>query len=296
MSNRFKIKNIRKKNGPEVSVRTHEFASPDEQRQFLRDLAISSEFEMRYRGLLEYYGKDFITYKKEKPSDKKRNEFLRIISKYMTHYLEDDCPSSWKQCQSSFWEVLIFSFYPDHIKLSPNEQEVEDFLYQLKRFVRWLDKRNGTSWHSVVEQYSSEAFPELKICERIINWIFLNDFPRIHHNDWNLEQDLYRLKQKFNQYTNQVDSTFKVTSIIGDRVVLTELKTNCTYYIKGLPYEFILPGIKMNGVICNKSGDQTWNWYYTDGIYPSKGEQLEYPVSIKHEGLASHDGVNFFKK
>ncbi|WP_077620070.1 hypothetical protein [Bacillus sinesaloumensis] len=144
---------------------------------------------MRYRGLLEYYGKDFIAYKKEKPSDKKRNEFLRIISKFMTHYIEDDCPPSWKQCPASFWELFIFSFYPDHIKLSPTEQEVEIFLYQLKEFVRWLDKRSGTSWSPIIEQYSLEAFPELKICERSINWIFLRGFPRIHHNDWNLEQD-----------------------------------------------------------------------------------------------------------
>ncbi|MEK5445075.1 hypothetical protein [Fredinandcohnia sp. FSL W7-1320] len=296
MSNRFKSKYFRNKNGPQVSVRTYEFANPAERQQLLRDLAFSSEFEMRYRGLFEYYGKDFISYKKEKPSDKKRNEFLRVISNFMTNYLDDDCPPSWKQCSSSFWEVLIYSFYPDHIKLSPNEQDVEDFLYQLKKFVRWLDKRNGTSWYPAVEQYSSEAFPELKICERIINRIFLIDFPRIHHDDWNLDQDIDRLKQKFNQFTNQVDSSFKVTSIIGERVVLTETKTNCTYYVKGLPYEIISPGIKMSGIICNKNGDQTWHWYHTHGIYPSKGERLEYPVSIKHEGLKTNDGVNFFKK
>ncbi|THE10834.1 hypothetical protein E1I69_17420 [Bacillus timonensis] len=296
MSNRFKKKHTRNKNGPEVSVRVHEFASPEERQQLLRDLAISSEFEMRYRGLFEYYGKDFITYKKEKPSEKNRNEFLRIISNYMTHYLEDDCPPSWKQCPSSFWEVLIFSFYPDHIKLSPNEQEVENFLYQLKKFARWLDKRNGTTWFPSVEEFATEAYSELKICERFINWIFLKDFPRIHHDDWNLEQDINRLKQKFNQYTNQVDSSFKVTSIIGERVVLSEVRTNCTYYIKGLPYEFISPGMKLSGVICNKNGDQTWYWYHTNGIYPSKGERLKYPVSIKHEGLKTSDGVNFFKK
>lgn len=277
-------------------MRVHHFATPEERQNMLRDIAISSEFEMRYRGLLEYYGKDFIAHKKEKPSDEKRNEFLRVISKYMTHYLEDDCPPSWKQCQPTFWEVLIYSFYPDHIKLSPNEEDVETFIFQLKKFVRWLDKRTGTSWYATIEQYTSEAFPELKICERIINRLFLNDFPRIHHDDWNFEEDLDRFDQIFSQCTNQVDSTFNVTKIIGDSVLLTELKTNCTYYIKGLPCDLIVPGIKMSGIIGKKSGDRCWNWYHTHGIYPSRGEKLKYATSIIHEGLTTPDGVNFFKK
>ncbi|GHH99909.1 hypothetical protein AM1BK_34520 [Neobacillus kokaensis] len=262
----------------------------------LMDLAISSEFEMRYRGLLEYYGKDFIAYKKEKPSDKIRNEFLRVISKYMTHYLEDDCPPSWKQCQQPFWEDLIYSFYPDHIKISPEEKDVDTFLYELKKFVRWLDKRVGTSWYKAVEQYTLEAFPDLKICERIINRLTLNDFPRIHHKDWNLEQDLDRFEENFNQCTERADGIFKVTTIIGNTVVVSEMNSNCTYYIKGLPTELIMPGIKMNGTIGKKSGEVAWGWYLTTSIYPPRGRKLDYPFSIMHEALTTLDGVHFSKK
>lgn len=295
MSNRFKIKNIRRKNGPEVSMRVHHFATPEERQNLLRDLAISSEFEMRHRGLLEYYGKDFIAYKKEKPHDPKRNEFLRVMSKYMTHYLEDDCPPSWKECQPAFWEVFIYSFYPDHIKLSPNEQDIETFIFQLKNFVRWLDKRTGTSWYATIDQYTSEAFPELKICERVIHRLILKDFPRIHDDDWNLDQDIEQFNQKFTQCTNQVVGKFKVTAIIGDSALVTELKTNCTYYIKGLPCDLIVSGMKMSGIIGKTSGDQCWNWYHTIGVYPSKGEQLNYQNYIPQQRLSTSDGVNFFK-
>lgn len=47
---------------PEVRMRVHHFESPNDHQEFLKNLAISSEFEMRYRGLLDYYGKEFIDY------------------------------------------------------------------------------------------------------------------------------------------------------------------------------------------------------------------------------------------
>ena len=48
----------------------------------------------QYRGHFLFYGKDFITYKLERPYDKDRNEFLRILSNFMSNVLEDHCPSS----------------------------------------------------------------------------------------------------------------------------------------------------------------------------------------------------------
>ena len=257
---------------PEVRMRVHHFESPNERQEFLKNLAISSEFEMRYRGLLDYYGKEFIDYKKQKPTDKNRNEFLRIISKFMTECLEDNCPSSWQQCQPSFWEELIFTFYPHCMQISTEEKEVETFLSQLKYFVKWLDKRVGTSWYPIVEEYSFIARSELKACEHLLNGLFLNDFPRIYQSDWDPEQDIEKINHKFEQCTDRLNSIFKVTSIIEDTVLLSEFETNHTYYIKSLPYKLIEIGMIMSGIIGKKSADLTWNWFQTDGIYPQRGK------------------------
>jgi hypothetical protein len=267
MKNRSKTKEM-----PQMRVRVQPFANPKERQEFLMNLAISAEFEMRHRGLLEFYGKDLIAYKQKNTSDKNCNEFLRVMSKFMTDWLEDKCPSSWKKCQPSFWEEFIFTFYPHSMKISPNKKEVETFLSQLRKFVRWLDRRAGTSWYPVIEEYASEAGPELKICEHLLNDILLSDFPRIHHDDWNLEQDYEKIKQKFNKFTDRLDSIFEVTSMIEDSIVLTEFNSNRTYYIKGLPCKLIKPGIIMSGAIGKRSGEIVWNWYQTEGIYPQRGK------------------------
>jgi hypothetical protein len=258
---------------PQMKVFMHPFATPEERQQFLKDLAISAEFEMRHRGLLQFYGKDFIAYKRAKPSDTNRNEFLSVISKFMTDCLEDHCPSSWKQCQPSFWEEFIFICFPHYMKISPNEKAVEIFQYQLKKFVRWLDKREGTSWYPIVEKYVTDAFSELKICERLLNYLYLRDFPRVHQRDWNPQQDLDKLHQKFNQFTDTLDSVFELTSMIEDTTILTEFDSNRTYYIKGLPRNLLKQGLIMSGVIGKRKGEFTWNWFQTEAIYPNRGKK-----------------------
>ena len=62
--------------------------------------------------------------------------FLYVLGKYLTEYLEDDCPSSWETCQPSFWDEFIFSFYPFHIHVTPNEKEVERFLSEFSTYRR----------------------------------------------------------------------------------------------------------------------------------------------------------------
>ena len=105
-----------------------------------------------------------------------------------------------------------------------------------------------------------------------------------------------RYIEKGAQYTEEVESTFEVTSIIGDSVVVRELNTNCIYYIKGLPCELMKSGIKMYGSIGKKSGDCTWEWYIATSIHPPRGRKLNYPISLIHEGLTTNDGVHFTKK
>lgn len=87
----------------------------------------------------------------------------------MTDILVDSCSPSWKQCQSSFWEEFIFDCIPQYIKITPQEKEVEKYLFQLKKFTKWFDHLAGTSWSPVVEAFAEEATPDLKNCERLLN-------------------------------------------------------------------------------------------------------------------------------
>jgi hypothetical protein len=270
MKNRRKSRSISVEKEPQVNVKVHHFANPEERQEMLMNLAIGSQFEMRQRAILEYYGKDLVTYKREHTS-KKANEFLRILSKFMTTCLEDNCPSSWQKCDSSFWEELIFTFFPHTMQISQNRKEAEIFLTQLKIFVQWLDKRVDSCWYPVVEKFTLEAKSELKICEHVLNDIFLTDFPKLHHPDRNLIKTAEKIEQDFINCDNKLSSIFEVTSLIDDMVVLTEFNTNRIYYIKDLPLKWIEQGLIMSGVIGKKSREKAWRWFATDGVYPNRG-------------------------
>lgn len=152
------------------------FKSPKERQDFLMNLAIAAQFNLRNRGLVEYYGKDLISYKKDNPSDATRNEFLRLLSRFMTHHLEDNCPPSWRECTPSFWEQFIFTCIPHYIKITSHENQIETFLNELKKFISWLDKRARTSFYQVVSRMAEEAEPELKSCESLLNHLSFTGF------------------------------------------------------------------------------------------------------------------------
>ena len=215
-----------------------------------------------------------IAYKRDKPSDQSRNEFLRIFSKFMTDCLEDTCPSSWKHCQPSFWEELIFTFFPHSMRISADEKQTETFLDELLKFVRWLDKQVGTAWYPIVENYALIALHELKACEHLLNSLFLINYPRIHHDDWNYEQDNQRILQQLKELVRKRDDLFEVTSIDKDSVNLTKFNSDQTYSIQGLPVELISPGMMMSGMIGKRRDTQHWNWYITEGIYPQRGKKF----------------------
>jgi hypothetical protein len=98
--------------------------------------------------------------------------------------------------------------------ITPEQKQVETFLSQLKMFTQWLDKRNGTKWFPVVDNYSKEAISDLKLCEQVLNTIFLIDFPQLHQKDFSLEQQIEIANQSFKQCTKRWDSIFEVTSVI----------------------------------------------------------------------------------
>ncbi|RUQ27444.1 hypothetical protein ELQ35_15740 [Peribacillus cavernae] len=247
-------------------------SDPKEYRELHANLKISAEFDMRYRGLLEFFGKDLISYKREHSPNQNRNEFLRIFSKYMTDYLEDHCPPSWKQCTPSFWEEFMFTYYPYCMHVTPHGKEVVKFLFQLKKFVKWLDKRAGTTWFEVIEKYVEESSFDLKMCEHLLNTLYLRDFPRIHHTDWKPKQDSDQIERHFNKYTETLESLFEITRITDDTVILTGLKSHRTYCIKGLPHKAVFPGLLMYGIIGKKDDDIFWNWCHTESVYPQRAK------------------------
>lgn len=110
---------------PQMKVLMKHFENPKERENLLKNMKISAEFDMRQRGHFLFYGKDFIDYKLERPYDKDRNEFLRILSNFMSYVLEDDCPSSWKKCKRPFWEELIFTHLPHVMRITPDQNQVE---------------------------------------------------------------------------------------------------------------------------------------------------------------------------
>lgn len=265
----------------ETRVWLQPFTNPDEHKEFLQKVKISSQFGLRYRGLLEFYGNDLIAYKLENPSSKPRNEFLEVLAMYFTVFLEADCPESWKECQPSFWEEFIFTFYPFHIKITPKEKEVEKFLSELKKFIRWLDRRVGSSWYKLIETYIEESSTELKKCEQIINRLYLHTFPRIHHDDWDFNMEFLLNTQQIEECKEAEMNIFEVENLNGPIVVVTSLDTNMTYYIKGLPYEIIMPGTLLSGTIGRKSGDWLWIWNQPESVFPPRARKYLENVKLR---------------
>ncbi len=255
---------------PEVRVTLQPFSDPGEKQVFLEKLQISSQFDMRYRGLVDFYGDDLIAYKQERRSIEQVNEFLRIFAKHLTDNLEEDCPTSWKECPPSFLEELIFGHYPHHMKITTKQNDSEIFLLQLKRFFRWLDQRVGTSWYDLVDKYAEEAAPELKRCEQLLNHLFLCEFPRIHHNDWNVTEDIATLEINLNKCSESVHSVFQITEVYEEIITANDIDSGRTYQITGIPCNMVTPGILINGIIGKKREDFYWTWLNTEGVYPSK--------------------------
>jgi hypothetical protein len=246
-----------------------QFPSPRDQQVFLWNLAISSEFDMRHRGLLEFYGNDLIAYKQEKPKDRARNEFLRILANYLTTILENQCPSSWKDCQPPFWEEFISNCIPHLMKITPEEKEVETILFQLKKFTSWLDKRFGTSFLKVIEIYSQEAEADLKICERL-----LNQLPNLHLRDCDPKKELEKALKKGFSKNDSIHSCFEITGFNENTVFLKDIKTNKDYSIHNLPSNSVIPGFFINGELRKDS-------ILIDSVYPPKAKTYMREFYIK---------------
>jgi hypothetical protein len=257
----------------QVKVFSKSFISPEERQELLTNLAISAEFDMRYRGLFEYYGSDLIAYKRHYGFQKNCNYFLRHFSKYMTDYLEDNCPPAWSECNAPFWDELIYAYLPTVIKITPKANEIEKFLAQLEHFVRWLDKRVGTSSHKVIKHYIEEAILPLKQCGTLLHHLFLINFPDFDKSGWDHKQDIKKIEQIFKETTDHLDRIFEVTEVIGDTVILTDVKTKRGYPLKGLPCNFVFPGMFLDGIVGRRKDDMFWNWFHTNNVFPERAKK-----------------------
>lgn len=251
-----------------------QFPSPRDQQVFLRNLAISSEFDMRHRGLLEFYGNDLIAYKQEKHMDLARNEFLRILANYLTTILENQCPSSWKDCQPPFWEEFIINCIPHLMKITPEEKEVESILFQLKKFARWLDKRIGTTFVKVIETYSEEAEADLKICERL-----LNQQPNLHLRDCDPQKEFEKALKKSSTKNNSIHSCFEITGLSENTVILKDIKTNKDYQVHNLTSKSVFPGFFLTGELRKDSNGK--ESIIIDSVYPPKAKTYMREFYIK---------------
>ncbi|WP_066298499.1 hypothetical protein [Bacillus sp. FJAT-29937] len=254
---------------PQINVRSFPINSEREREELLQNIQLSSQFNMRYRGLFEYYGKDLIAYKREKPRDQNRNEFLRIISAFMNYYLEDTCPTSWENCQPEFWEELIITIFPLHMRVTPQKKEVEKFLLELRKFVRWLDRKANTSWSRIIEYYIEKYHAQLKMCEQLLNTHFLLHFPQIHASEkWNPLHDIQIIKEVSSQFHDTTNSIFKISSANENTSLITDLWNHRDYVVIGLNSNRAMEGILLDGSIGKKDGDIYWQWYFTEGVYP----------------------------
>jgi hypothetical protein len=250
------------------------FSNQNEHKEFLSKIKVSSQFGLRYRGLLEFYGDHLIAYKLENPTSKSRNEFLTVLGKYLTDYLEDDCPSSWEECQPTFWEEFLLSFYPFLMKVTPKEREVETFLSELKKFTHWLDRKVGGSRYELIEKYIEESSTELKKCEHLLNRLYLHKFPLLHHDDWDPQMDFMIDLHDSEKFQEAKLIIFEVRNLNGSIVVITDIDSNLTYNIKGLPSEIIIPGMIISGGIARKNGDWIWTWYHPESVFPLRAKKF----------------------
>ncbi|WP_043930232.1 hypothetical protein [Bacillus sp. EB01] len=141
---------------------TQEIIYPKEREEVIK-LLIAKQFQMRNRGPIKFYRNDLNTWQFRKPNDPNRKEFTLILNQFIEDCLKENCPNSWKECDQSFWEELIAAYWPKCIHISEKEQEHFVFLIELRKFAKWIDKKEKTQIETTIETLTNEilhAFPK----------------------------------------------------------------------------------------------------------------------------------------
>lgn len=256
-----------------IRVWSQPIEGPEERQKLLDMLKIGSEFEMRNRALVHYYGPDFIQYKRERPKDIRRNYFLSVISKYMTDYLEDDFPPSWQECDQAFWEEFLLAHYPYHLKISSEHNEFENFSKELQKFTRWLDIKYHTRHAQVVRELIDLYFNDLKSCETALNILFKHTFPNMLNKESDIQAEILIHLDQMDQFDESTFTLLKINNINGPIVHATDLESNRSLQLIDLPLKAITPGVIVGGTIGKQDGSWLWTWYSPLVVFPSKAEK-----------------------
>lgn len=244
-----------------------------ERKRMIEKIALCSQFGMRYQGLVRFYGNDLIGYQEKIGANKNGTEFLRVLANHFANTDDEMPPSSWQDCNHQFWEELIFSYFPHIMKISKSQNQSVRFLFQLKKFVRWLDKQKETTFSQMVEQLVQEAMIELVPCEHMLNELFTIEYPTIHSNDWDFKKEINVAQKKLESAVALYNSVFQVLKIQKGIVDLKDLDKKRTYQVTLLPCARIKEGVLLNGMIGKQKGDFYWEWMITEGVYPNKAKQ-----------------------
>lgn len=263
----FHTNHRRRTKSPETKIKLIPLSGTQTRSEILKKIEISSQFNMRYRGLFEYYGDDLIAYKKENPTDYFRNEFLRAFSSYLTDYLEDNMPASWDKCQKSFIELLLYIHLPNSIKISYEHNSIQYFISEFKKFSIWLDQREKTAWTSILTPYN-ETIHELQLCEELLNRLYLQMYPQFFEANWDYEKDLTRVSKVFEECQHIEDNFFQIIKIEKNTVLLSNIYTNKQFQISDIPVDNRFLGIILHGSIGRLEGQTTWSLLLVAGLYP----------------------------
>ncbi|MFP3719859.1 hypothetical protein SFC57_08610 [Niallia circulans] len=268
----FHTNHREREKSPETRIKLIPLTGTQSRSEILKKIEISSQFNMRYRGLYEYYGDDLIAYKKENPADYFRNEFLRTFSSYLTDYLEDNMPTSWHKCKKSFIELLLLIHLPNALKISQERNSMQHFISEFKKFSIWLDHREKTTWTKMSASYG-QTFHELQICEDLLNRLYLQMYPQFFASDWDYQKDLSRVRQLLEECTEVEDNFFQISTIDRNTVYFSNLHTKKQFQVNNFPIEEQFLGLILHGSIGRLEGHSSWSLLLTAGVYPKRAKR-----------------------
>ncbi|WP_193224508.1 hypothetical protein [Bacillus sp. B1-b2] len=262
--------NQQKKFSP-VKVRLIPLDGTQNRSQILKKIEISSSFNMKYKALFEYYGDDLIEYKKLDLDNKQRNDFLRIFSSYLTDFLEDTMPTSWKKCSTSFLKQLCYLYLPSTVQISQNKNHITLFLEEFRHFATWLDKKENTKWMEFIDKHLT-TLQTLQTCEDLHHTLFLQLYPTYLHSTRNDQKHMEKVKQLLNQCQEVEDGLFQIRAINTQTVSISNIFTNRIYDIHSTEIQEKHLGIILDVSIGIYKNHSTWTILVPLGIYPKEAK------------------------
>lgn len=259
---------------PEIKTFINSTTSPFIQQEHIDNIQIATNFNLPIRGYLHFYGKELIDYVKEVKASDNTYIFLEALSHYLYTKHEEDQIHSWNECQTNFWDEFISTYCPHNLYLSTQENEVDEFLYQLTNFAIWFEfqqNQNVSLLHLIlpcITAYKSD----LLLCEKLINFLYQKHWPNILHKDWNYLQALDEEENTLNSYSFIEEGLFEITELKDEIVVIQLLDTKEYFSIAGLPTNLVKPELLIYGTIGQHFRGSSWDWIFTSGVYPQQSK------------------------